>query len=576
MVMRSVCGDSGVASSRKIVTLRQGMVNGVRDKLPNGSDYYYFKGIPYARPPVGDLRFEAPVPLDKFPATVLDCSKERSSCIGMNMLTREISGKEDGLYLNVYTPVIPTRGGVEPKLPVMVFVHGGGMIGGSGDSLLYNPNFMVQEGVVFVTMNYRVGVLGLLCLPEAGIHGNEDLKDQHLALRWVNEHIVKFGGDPSNVTLFGASSGGSCVGLHCTSASSRKYFHKAILQCGHHLCDFTYSDRAVQKARDLAKHFGFSGGSDKEALQVLKNVPADQLVAQQSTVLSPRERELEEIYQVAFGHVIEQKDSKHAVLTTDPLEFFKNPNSFGIPVIIGYNDGEGSMEVMNILRHLNDYNSQPERLIPRSLNVDYFGPTAKQVGEEIKQLMIGDKPLTEDMLQEILEFISEKYAYTAYVFAYFWSKFQHDSNLYCYRFTFDGLLNTGKVLTKIPPFKGAGHMDELFYLFTSALAVEVTESDKAYQMRQTMVRMWTNFAKCSNPTPASDERLNFRWNPIRNGDPNGKDDFQSIYLNIDQEMKMDLPDPKRLQGWVQLHNKYNGEFTKLAYAIDDMNVKEQF
>lgn len=180
MVMRrsTAGGDPASTLNRKIVTLRQGMVNGVRDKLPNGSEYYYFKGIPYARPPVGELRFEAPVPLDKFPASVLDCSQERSNCLGMNLLTRKISGREDGLYLNVYTPVLPARGQTAPKLPVMVFVHGGGMIGGSGDSLLYNPNYMVEEGVVFVTMNYRVGVLGLLCLPDAGIHGNGDLKDQ--------------------------------------------------------------------------------------------------------------------------------------------------------------------------------------------------------------------------------------------------------------------------------------------------------------------------------------------------------------------------------------------------------------
>ncbi|XP_019530331.3 esterase B1-like [Aedes albopictus] len=576
MVMRrsTTGGDPTATLNRKIVTLRQGMVNGVRDRLPNGSDYYYFKGIPYARPPVGDLRFEPPVPLDKFPATVLDCSQERSNYVGMNLLTRKISGREDGLYLNVYTPALPVRGQVEPKLPVMVFIHGGGLIGGSGDSLLYNPNYMVQEGVVFVTMNYRVGVLGLLCLPEAGIHGNGDLKDQLMALRWVNENISKFGGDPSNVTLFGSSSGGSCVGLHCMSDTSKKYFHKAIMQCGHHMCDFTYGTEMVQKARDLAKLFGYTGSCDKEALQVLKNVSAEQLVQRQFEVFTPRERKLEEAYGIPFAHVIERRGTKDAVLTKNPMELIRTPGSFNMPIIIGTNDAEGSFELKNAIQHLEDYDKEVERLVPRSFNVDFFSPAAKQVGEEIKQLFFDGKPIAETNIQDLSRYISEKNSITSYVLAYFGSFVQKNPNIYQFFFTFDGALNNGKTIAKLPPLKGAGHMDELFYVFTSATLAEVPESDKAYQVRQTMVRLWTNFAKYSDPTPASKSTFPFRWEPVALLNPGEEKSFDMRYLKIDHTPQMSTYDSERLSLWLRLHEKYNGHITNLPYPIDDMNLPE--
>lgn len=156
----------------------QGYIYGVRDMLPNGDNYFYFKGIPYAKPPVGNLRFMSPVPIEKYAVSYLDCTAERGNCMGMDVLTKEITGSEDGLYLNVYTTKIPRKNDPPVKLPVMVFLHGGGLVGGHADSSMYLPNYLLQEDVVVVTVNYRLGVLGFLCLPEAGVEGNAGLKDQ--------------------------------------------------------------------------------------------------------------------------------------------------------------------------------------------------------------------------------------------------------------------------------------------------------------------------------------------------------------------------------------------------------------
>lgn len=420
-------------------------------------------------------------------------------------------------------------------------------------------------------MNYRLGVLGLLCLPEAGIEGNGSLKDQRLVLCWINQNIDKFGGDPGNVTLFGASSGGGSVGLHCISESSRKFFHKAIMQSGHLLCDFPYSDQMVEKSRSLAKLFGYEGVSDKEALKVLKKVAPRSLVQKQFEVLTPREQNLEKIYHIPFGHVIERKESRDAVLTMDPREFIRVNGSFGMPVIMGFNNGEASMELKTMIAHLNDFNTQWEKYVPRSLKVDYFGPMARAIGEEINRFYLGDQLASETTIKEILQLISERYTYTAYVFAYLWSQFQLDSNFYCYRFAFNGTLNHGKVLTELPPIPVAGHMDEVFYLFSSMLVPEAAEASKEFQVRRTMVRMWTNFAKCSNPTPPEDNRLKFSWKPVSPYDASTGKPFDPEFLNIEASFGMDsIPERRGFEFWAKLHEKYNGRFDILEFPVDNL------
>lgn len=119
------------ANSRINVKVHQGTVCGVKENLPNGGDSFAFRGIPYAKPPVGLLRYKAPEPLDKFQHPVLDCSAERDVCFSRNMFTQEIEGSEDCLFLNVYTPKVDSDG---KPLPVMVFIHGGAFLLGSGNN----------------------------------------------------------------------------------------------------------------------------------------------------------------------------------------------------------------------------------------------------------------------------------------------------------------------------------------------------------------------------------------------------------------------------------------------------------
>ncbi len=201
-----------------------------------------FKGIPYAAPPVGPLRWRAPQPVPRR-AEALSATAFGNSCVatptppGMPQFVRPppTPQGEDCLTLNVWTAALPVRSGDAPK-PVMVWIYGGGFQFGSSAEPRYDGSTLAAQGVVVVSMNYRVGALGFLATPqldgESGASGMWGLLDQIAALQWVRQNIAKFGGDPSRVTVFGESAGAHAVGLLLASPKARGLVHGAILQSG--------------------------------------------------------------------------------------------------------------------------------------------------------------------------------------------------------------------------------------------------------------------------------------------------------------------------------------------------------
>nr|XP_050866508.1 esterase B1-like isoform X4 [Vespula vulgaris] len=193
---------------RPVLSLKQGKIQGViEDNVCGNNDQFLaFRGIPYAKPPIGKLRFKDPL-LPEGWKGIRDGSKFGNICIQL-AITGEIVGSEDCLYLNVYKP---RRIEMSVKLPVMVWIHGGGFNIGSGNDNMYSPDYIVRKDIILVTINYRLGVLGFLNLEDEVAPGNQGLKDQVMALRWVRDNIVVFGGDPQNVTIFGGSAGAASV-----------------------------------------------------------------------------------------------------------------------------------------------------------------------------------------------------------------------------------------------------------------------------------------------------------------------------------------------------------------------------
>ncbi|KDR15588.1 hypothetical protein L798_10533, partial [Zootermopsis nevadensis] len=148
-----------------------------------------------------------------------DATVQGSHCPQQDLMSGKFTGSEDCLFLNVFTKKLPEAS--EELKAVMVWIHGGCYKGGSSSPVVYGPDHILAEDVVLVTINYRLGLLGFLSLIEAGIPGNNGMKDQVLALRWVQRNIEHFGGDPGRVTIFGESAGGASVHFHLLSPMSR-------------------------------------------------------------------------------------------------------------------------------------------------------------------------------------------------------------------------------------------------------------------------------------------------------------------------------------------------------------------
>lgn len=216
------------------VKTAQGKVHG---KTINEGKVRAFLGIPYAAPPVGELRWKPPQPPAKWKDT-REAVNYGTHCVQGNvfddMVFQDAGESEDCLYLNVFAPANAEG---HSKLPVMFWIHGGGYTAGSASEPRHNGDFLPLKGVVLVTINYRLGVFGFLATADlakeaGGAAGNYGLMDMVAALRWVHANIANFGGDPKNVTIFGESAGSSAVSTLMAAAPARGLFQKAIGESG--------------------------------------------------------------------------------------------------------------------------------------------------------------------------------------------------------------------------------------------------------------------------------------------------------------------------------------------------------
>jgi para-nitrobenzyl esterase len=241
-----------------------------------------FLGIPYAAPPTGNLRWRPPAPPDEWRG-VRDTTQFAPSCPQPpSPFAPPGPFSEDCLYLNVYTPNRDAdhrllRGGDEGGLPVLVWIHGGGLT--EDASRNYDGSRLAADGTVVVTINYRLGALGFLAHPAlasrpGGPAGNYGLMDQQAALRWVRDNIAQFGGDPHNVTIAGQSAGGLSVLAQMVSPGSRGLFQKAIIQSG----SFALNQRPLADAEAAGEAFAAQAGCPDQTAACLRQLPVSDLV----------------------------------------------------------------------------------------------------------------------------------------------------------------------------------------------------------------------------------------------------------------------------------------------------------
>ncbi|TDG47965.1 hypothetical protein AWZ03_005583 [Drosophila navojoa] len=523
-----------------VVATNYGRVRGLQRKTVYDQELYYaFEGIPYAKPPVGELRFRAPQPPDPW-KSVRNCTTYAEKPLQRNMVLGLIEGSEDCLYLNVYAKSLRS----EKPLPVMVWIYGGGFQKGEASRDIYSPDYFMKQNVVLVTISYRLGALGFLSLkdPKLDVPGNAGLKDQVQALRWISQNIAHFNGDPNNITLMGESAGAASTHIMMTTEQSRGLFHKAILQSGCALS--AWADTPDRNwALRLARQMGYKGSdAEEDVLRYLTKASARKIASHDQEVVT--QDELRSFYLYAFGPIVEPYESEHCVVPKPHKEMLASAWGNSLPLIVGGNSFEGLFSYQ-LVRNDPWVMRNFHNIIPREVSESSTPEQVDQLVRRLKQLYFGDEQRECMKLFEALDIFSHRQIWhDLHRMVMARLTYAPATPTYLYRFDFDSPhFNQFRWLVCGERVRGVSHGDDLSYLFYNVLASKLSKSSPEYLTIQRMVGMWTAFAANSDPNCwATDSN---KWMPVQL-----TPDRAHNCLNIGAEMEMmALPEAQALAIW---------------------------
>ncbi|XP_060657746.1 esterase B1 isoform X1 [Drosophila nasuta] len=531
----------------KVLETKCGKVKGMERKtFYDGESYYSFEGIPYAKPPIGELRFRAPQPAEPWQG-VKDCTHTRSQPLQRNAILNTVEGSEDCLYINVYAKQLESP----QPLPVMVWIFGGGFQIGGATRDIYGPDYFMKHNVLLVTFNYRLGALGFLSLrdPELQVPGNAGLKDQVLALRWVRDHIASFNGDVNNITLMGESAGAASANILMHTEQTRGLFHRAIVQSGSALCEWATQPNRNAPQR-LAKRLGYKNSekdNDADLLQFLRTASGHQLAQHCNEIVSQEEHRNYEI--IAFGPVVEPYVAEDCVVPRPQLELLASAWGNELPLIIGGTSFEGLFSYQSTLQDKEYMLSAFEPLLPQPVRDTIDAKEMEEQLERLKLAYFEDVKRDRMELFECLRVLSVKN---------FWhgihrtllarAAYAPSTPTYLYRFDMDSQhFNHYRMLKCGRQVRGVCHADDLSYMFYMLLSSKLDKSTPEYQTIERLIGMWTAFATNGNPNCQHTESA--QWEPLR---PGGSE----LCLNISEQLEFKLlPESKEFVVWDSFYTR---------------------
>lgn len=427
--------------------------------------------------------FQAPKSAVKWDG-IWDAKSPGNSCIQYDpIFVKKVYGTEDCLFINVYVPKVTQL----VALPVMVFIHGGGFQGGDGSPNVVGPEYFMESGVILVTINYRVGLFGFMSLNTEDVPGNAGLKDQSFALKWVQENILNFGGDPNRVTIFGESSGSASVQYHILSPMSKGLFGGAIMESGSCLSPWSL-DKHPEIIAQAVTTFLKMPKDTVDVGKFLRTIPEhDLLTAQtsQNIFVTPT---LEKI----FPNVI-------PFMTISPQEIMNSGQFNKVPTISGLNTYEGLIFRIKGFSFPDKENAIKNKQIP---DVKHFVPVeliekygengTDQIVDKIKEFYFPTPDNLSDNYTNLLSdyMIIKDTVISVKLFA------KYSSPAFFYKFSYDGSKNFLRLIANLR-YTGSAHTDELAYLFDVKLEgvdkIPLTQPDEL--ITQQLLQMWTNFAK---------------------------------------------------------------------------------
>ena len=443
-----------------------GLVSGVKN---NSDDVTAFKGIPFAAPPVGELRWKAPQPVkhwtgvrkcDAFGPSPMQPKPTPFMVYTSEFLIPEKPISEDCLYLNVWTPAKTKT----EKKPVFVWIYGGGFTSGGSGCDIYDGEAMAKKGIIFVSINYRVGVFGFFAHPEltkesdGKASGNYGLLDQIAALKWIKRNIAAFGGDPNNVTIAGQSAGSMSVNCLVASPLTKGLFNKAIAESGSlTVKNPTLPSNNLKAAEEQGVKLAEKAGA--KSIQNLRNMSADEVMKKLQGRYSP----------VVDGYVLPESVA----------DIFAEDKQNHVPLITGWNADESFIAS---IKNKDDYKKQVEQ----------------QYGADAENFLKYFPAETDEQAARSQVEISRNqiFALSGYNWANMQSKYAN-SPVYVYNFN-----------RKVPATAeyakfGAFHTAEVPYVMNNLKTLKnrpLEEED--YKLANMMCDYWVNFVKTGNPNGA--------------------------------------------------------------------------
>nr|XP_048287087.1 liver carboxylesterase-like [Myodes glareolus] len=444
-----------------------------------------FLGIPFAKPPVGPLRFAPPEPPEPW-SGVRDATSEPAMCpqtdimslMGakeMNLIVPPTSMSEDCLYLNIYTPAHAREGS---NLPVMVWIHGGGLVVGMA-SMNDGSKLTATENIIMVSIQYRLGILGFFSTGDQHATGNWGYLDQVAALRWVQQNIAYFGGNPGQVTIFGGSAGGTSVSSHVVSPMSKGLFHRAIMQSGVALLPDLISDTPEMVYRTVANLSGCEAKDSEAMVHCLREKTEPEILA------------INQVFRLIPGVI------DGTFLPRHPRELLASEDFHHVPSIIGIDSDECGWGIP-LMKGLDPVIKN----ITRENAAAVLKSTAAQMmlspewSDLLMEEYMGDVEDPQTLQAQFRELMEDvMFVIPALQVAHFQ---RSHAPVYFYEFQHQPSYIKHKDIR--PSHVRADHGDHVAFIFGSyfwGLKVDFTEEEKLLNRR--MMKYWANFARHGNP-----------------------------------------------------------------------------
>ncbi|XP_008468779.1 esterase FE4-like isoform X1 [Diaphorina citri] len=486
----------------QVVQINQGRLRGTAERSRNGVKYFSFLGIPYAQAPEGELRLKDPQPHPGWSDTK-NATEHGNECPQRNYFNHQLIGSDNCLFLNVYTPKIDPNA----KLPVMVYIHGGAFKG--GNTRFLKEKFIMDKNIVYVAIQYRIGILGFMSFLDDVIPGNFGLKDQIFALKWVQDNIAHFGGDPSRVTIFGGSAGAAAVDYLVISPLAKGLFHNAIIQGGTATSPWAYIPQTVakQRAEAVATLLGCPSKPTTEALACMRDIPSDNFI-----IVTDKFLEWDLSPLGPFSPITDSFMGAGAVVPDHPLALPPNP----VNIILGYNSYEGnmiaSMVCFNEFRLARDMEVDLPRRLALLTNLQdqvKYSEKAK-VADRLFEFYLNSQNISKDNVYKFADLGTDiLFGHPSFKAALNYYK---KVPLYFYLYDITPRITLLTMFGNCTHLRGPSHGEEIVYFFNDIIPnFELTPEE--HKLSHRLLDLWTSFASTGVPsdtwTPVASDRIEY-------------------------------------------------------------------